>query len=103
MNPLLRTLQVIVQHPLNASDRPGSLLRYAKWQVGSRLVPGPVIVPFVNDTVFIAAPGMTGVTQNIYTGLSDFFDCAFLLHFLREGDLFVDIGANVGIYTVLAA
>ncbi|HEY0161782.1 MAG TPA: FkbM family methyltransferase [Edaphobacter sp.] len=103
MKHLLRTLQVIVQHPLNVSDRPGSLLRYAKWQVGSRLVPGPVIVPFVNDTVFIASPGMTGVTQNIYTGLSDFFDCAFLLHLLREGDLFVDVGANAGIYTVLAA
>jgi FkbM family methyltransferase len=103
MKHLLQTLRVIVQHPLNASDRPGSLLRYAKWQVGSRLVPGPVIVPFVNDTVFIASPGMTGVTQNIYTGLSDFFDCAFLLHLLREGDLFVDVGANAGIYTVLAA
>jgi FkbM family methyltransferase len=46
---------------------------------------------------------MTGVTQNIYTGLSDFFDCSFLLHLLRDGDLFVDVGANAGIYTVLAA
>ncbi|QNI35404.1 FkbM family methyltransferase [Edaphobacter albus] len=103
MKQLLGTLQYIIQHPLNNSDRRGSLLRYAKWQVGSRLVPGPVIVPFVNDTVFIASPGMTGVTQNIYTGLSDFFDCAFLLHLLRADDLFVDVGANAGIYTVLAA
>jgi FkbM family methyltransferase len=46
---------------------------------------------------------MTSVTQNIYTGLSDFADCALLLHLLREDSLFVDIGANVGIYTVLAA
>src|SRR4051812_11613752 len=27
---------------------------------------------------------------------------AFLLHFLRPADLFVDIGANVGSYTILA-
>src|SRR6266511_4636383 len=27
----------------------------------------------------------------------------FLLHFLRSGDLFLDIGANVGTYTVLAS
>jgi FkbM family methyltransferase len=46
---------------------------------------------------------MTGATQNIYTGLHEFEDCGFLLHFLRSGDLFVDIGANVGVYTVLAA
>ena len=25
------------------------------------------------------------------------------LHFLQEGDLFLDIGANVGTYTVLAS
>lgn len=28
---------------------------------------------------------------------------AFLLHFLRPGDLFVDVGANIGSYTVLAS
>jgi FkbM family methyltransferase len=28
---------------------------------------------------------------------------AFVLHFLRPGDLFVDVGANVGFYSILAA
>jgi FkbM family methyltransferase len=74
-----------------------------KWQIGSRLVPGAVLVPFVNKTFLIISPGMTGATQNIYTGLSDFADCALLMHLLRENSLFVDIGANVGTYTVLAA
>jgi FkbM family methyltransferase len=46
---------------------------------------------------------MTGATGNIYTGLHEFADMMFLLHFLRERDLFLDIGANVGTYTVLAS
>jgi FkbM family methyltransferase len=46
---------------------------------------------------------MTGATGNIYAGLHEFSDVMFLLHFLREGDLFLDIGANVGAYTVLAS
>lgn len=46
---------------------------------------------------------MTGATGNVYCGLHDFEDMSFLLHFLREGDLFVDVGANVGCYTVLAS
>jgi FkbM family methyltransferase len=74
-----------------------------KWQIGSRLLPGAALVPFVNDTVLVVSPGMTGATQNIYTGLHEFEDCGFLLHLLRSNDLFVDIGANVGVYTVLAA
>ena len=45
----------------------------------------------------------TGVTGNIYCGLHEFPDMAFWLHALRKGDFFVDIGANVGSYTVLAS
>jgi len=29
-------------------------------------------------------------------------DMGFLLHFLRKDDLFLDVGANIGSYTVLA-
>ncbi len=46
---------------------------------------------------------MTGATGNIYTGLHEFEDMSFVLHVLRKGDLFVDVGANVGSYTVLAS
>jgi len=45
---------------------------------------------------------MTGATGNIYAGLHEFEDMAFVLHLLRANSLFVDIGANIGSYTVLA-
>ncbi len=46
--------------------------------------------------------GMVGATGNIYLGLHEFADMGFVLHFLRSQDVFYDIGANVGTYTVLA-
>jgi FkbM family methyltransferase len=46
---------------------------------------------------------MAAATGNYYCGLMEFADMAFLLHFLREEDLFVDIGANIGSYTILAS
>jgi FkbM family methyltransferase len=46
---------------------------------------------------------MYGATQNIYCGLNDFEDMSFVLHYLRENDIFLDVGANVGTYTVLAS
>lgn len=103
MKSLVSTLRYILRHPLNVTAKRAALTRYLKWQVGSRFVPGQVLVPFVNETVLAVSPGMTGATQNIYTGLQEFDDCGFLLHLLREEDLFVDVGANVGVYTVLAA
>lgn len=51
---------------------------------------------------FYAHTGETGITGNIYTGLHEFDDMGFLLHFLRAGDVFVDVGSNVGSYTILA-
>lgn len=103
MTSLISTLRYILRHPLNAGAQWKALTRYLRWQLGSRLLPGAALVPFVNDTVLVVSPGMTGATQHIYTGLHEFEDCGFLLHLLRAGDLIVDIGANVGVYTVLAA
>ncbi len=99
----LNTFQRILGHPVNKNHATAALLRYVRWQVGSRLVPGGVAVPFVNDAVLMIAPGMHGATQNIYCGINDYEDMSFLLHLLRLGDLFVDVGANVGAYTVLAS
>jgi FkbM family methyltransferase len=47
--------------------------------------------------------GMTGATGNIYAGLHEFCDMMVALHLLREGDLFLDIGSNIGSYTILAS
>ncbi|WP_077381240.1 FkbM family methyltransferase [Mesorhizobium prunaredense] len=74
-----------------------------RWQIGARLLGQPVIMPFANGARFIAEPGAVGLTGNIYCGLHEFHDMAFLLHFLRSGDVFYDVGANVGSYTLLAS
>jgi FkbM family methyltransferase len=62
-----------------------------------------VAVPFVDSTRLLVQRGMVGATGNVYCGLHEFPDMGFVLHVLRPGDLFVDVGANVGSYTVLAA
>ncbi len=100
---LLSTLRIVARHPLNA-DRPWrGLLRLLRWQLGARLVPGPVAVPLVDQTRLLVSPGMTGATGNIYCGLFEFEDMALVLHGLRPEDLFVDVGANIGVYSVLAS
>jgi len=42
-------------------------------------------------------------TLAIYTGLFEYEEMCFVLNALRGTDLFVDVGANIGAYTVLAA
>jgi FkbM family methyltransferase len=46
---------------------------------------------------------MTGATGNLYCGLHEYGDMGFLLHFLRSEDFFVDVGANIGSFSILAS
>ncbi len=76
--------------------------RFAWWQLRSR-IQREVIFPWIDGQRLAVQRGMAGATGNIYVGLHEFADMMFLLHFLRKQDLFLDIGANVGSYTVLAS
>jgi FkbM family methyltransferase len=99
----MATARFVYDHPIASRDRPGALARWIRWQIGSRLLPGAALVPFVDDAVLLVEPGMAGATGVVYVGLPEFEDMAFVLHFLRPADLLLDIGANVGVYSVLAA
>jgi len=96
-------LSFVWNHPLNAQGRLHALFRVLRWQAASRLIGAPIAMPFVDDTRLLMERGMTGATGNWYGGLQEYEEMGFLLHLLRPEDLFVDVGANVGSYTVLAA
>ncbi len=99
---LLNLAKFVATHPLTKNHKLETLLRFAQWQIGSRLAPGAVVYEWVKGAKFIVRTGDTGFTMNIYTGLQDFSDMAFVLHVLRDCDFFIDVGANVGSYTILA-
>ena len=99
---LVHSLKFIATHPLNRGGEFRSMIRFAKWQIGSRLVGGTIVHDWVSGARFLVRTGETGLTGNIYTGLHEFADMGYLLHVLRENDHFIDIGANVGSYTILA-
>lgn len=99
---ILRTAQYLLNHPLSSRNKSKAFYRFFSWQIGSRLIGMPVAYDFVDQSRLLVHPGMTGATGNVYAGLHEFEDMAFVLHALRKNDFFVDIGANIGSYTVLA-
>ena len=77
--------------------------RFVTLQVHTRLIGKPILVPFVGSTRIFAGNGYAGSNGNYYLGLHEFEDMAFISHYLRPADLFVDVGANVGSYTLIAS
>jgi FkbM family methyltransferase len=101
---LLQVLRRIRSRPLNRGNQFAAFLRLVRWQLAARLLPeAEFSLPFVNDSRLLMTRGMTDATGNFYCGLHEEDEMGFALHVLRRGDVFVDIGANVGSYTVLAA
>lgn len=103
MKKLIRIFRQIVKHPLSRRNPISAAVRFARWQIASRFSPGRIALPFVANTFLLARTGMTTATGNYYYGLMEPNEMGFLLHMLRPGDLFLDVGANIGSYTVLSS
>lgn len=96
------TLRFLLRHPLLRGRPWLGLGRFCWWQLVSRLRRAPRAHAWVGPSKLWLRSGWGGLTGNYYAGLHEFEDMAFLLHLLRPSDLFVDVGANMGSYTVLA-
>jgi FkbM family methyltransferase len=103
MRTALRLLRFVLAHPLAGRAPLASLSRVLRWQLRSRLGGREAVVPFVGPTRLLLRRGLSSATAAHYAGLTDFAEMGFLLHLLRPGDLFADVGANVGVWTVLAS
>lgn len=100
-----KTLLDIYKHPLNAHRRISAVAGFYRWRVGTRMIgiERKVVVPWVDSSRFLLGRDEHGLGGNMYVGLMDFPDMGFLLHAMRPDDLFVDVGANVGAYSILAS
>ena len=103
MEAIKRTFRFINGHPLARKHLIKAYLRFFSWQIRLRFNNDLQKVRFIGNTHFLAKRGLTGITGNIYAGLHEFSDMGFLLHFLTPEDVFFDVGANVGSYTILAS
>lgn len=99
---LIRLIISIATHPYNRNNKLGGVFRFIAWQISQRLFSYPSLYPVSRKSRILVSRGLTGATGCIYFGLSEFNDMMFVVHFLRKDDLFIDVGSNVGVYSILA-
>jgi FkbM family methyltransferase len=80
-----------------------SFIIFLKWQFVSRIFSDIHQFDWVFPSKLYVSKSEASVTGNLYCGLMEFEEMSFLLHYLQSEDLFVDIGANSGSYTILAS
>lgn len=93
---------VNLNHDLVKKRKIKTVAKFISWQVKSRIRNREFEHVWISGSKFIVRNGESGLTQNIYVGLHEFEDMCFLMHILRQNDLFIDVGANSGSYSILA-
>ncbi|AWG21474.1 hypothetical protein FFWV33_07960 [Flavobacterium faecale] len=102
-NKLHARITAFRAHPLTRGNVVGALYRYISFNTIQSLSPRPRIYKWIGNLRFYAQKGDAGIVANIYFKLFDYEDSMFLMDHLKPDDLFVDVGANVGHFSLLAA
>ena len=98
------TLSYIWRHPANRGRRGTALARAIGWQIFKRASGRPWDISIAGNIKLRCHPDSTSASAALYcNGRPDYHEMGFMLDYLKPGDRFVDIGANVGVYALLAA
>jgi FkbM family methyltransferase len=90
-------------HPANRGSRLRAVLRSTVWQLEKRLRGGYRDVPIAPGRKLRCYAHIDCTPLVVYATLYDYGEMNFLLRYLRSTDNFLDVGGNVGVYTVLAS
>ena len=88
-------------HPVNEGARLRAARRVLKHEIVTRALGRPMVVPLGTHSRIIARHGETN-SPHAVRGNPPNDEMHVWRAFLRPGDLFVDVGANIGIYTIFA-
>ncbi|HEX3957210.1 MAG TPA: FkbM family methyltransferase [Trebonia sp.] len=96
-------VRYIWSHPSNSGQRLRALLRAARFQVRARLLHSRALARLGERSLLWVDPHRTAASMVLYANPPDRPEMLVWRRALRDGGLFVDVGANVGTYTIWAA
>jgi FkbM family methyltransferase len=91
----------IARHPANKGGRVAAERRAIEWHWRTRDGNGEAIVTVDGRTRLVVRPKQFSAVWTIYDGVHEWEELQFCLRYLRPGDHFVDVGANVGVFSTL--
>jgi FkbM family methyltransferase len=96
-----RQLGVVLRHPSNTGHRWSVLWTAVRFELAD-LLGRPVVVPFADHSTVLAQKGGDSSSRAAFARLPDWPEMQIWQEVLQPGDRFVDVGANVGLYSLLA-
>jgi FkbM family methyltransferase len=90
-------------HPANEGERTKALIRAVRFQLSGRLFRRRTLARLGTHSKVWAELHRTGASKVVYANPPDHPEMLVWRQALRPGDLFVDVGSNIGSYAIWAA
>lgn len=102
MNKWNEIIGGLMNHPMARKHQGGVLLRFAWWQLfGKKKYKEGMLAEWINGTRILVYPGRAAATGIFYLGFLEYEEMTFLYAYANKKDIFCDVGANVGVYSLL--
>ena len=102
LQELSRFVRFVAYHPSGIGNRLSALARFVVRQVHKRITGHPLLVGWEGFELAVGTHS-TSAAAAYYLGRSDWWEFDFIERFVRPGDTVVDVGANVGVYSLFLA
>ena len=100
---LIVIFKTLLTHELWKKKRLIPLMRFIRLQFIFALGEKKISLEWFKGIYLNIEKGDSGLSGNYYFGLHEFYDMGFLIHSLKEKDTFLDVGSNLGSYSLLAS
>ncbi|WP_395043416.1 FkbM family methyltransferase [Flavobacterium sp.] len=90
------------KNPITKDNITKAMFKYIYYNILLR-VKNEIIYEGIEKLKFIISKGDSGLIGNVYFGIYEVNESMFTVHFLRSEDTFLDIGANLGHYSLIAS
>jgi len=99
LNPY-QSLVSLYSHPYNRENPAGAVWRFLRWHFHKRLIGKKWIAEVWGGRKAIFYPDSRESMFLAYNHVRDWTEFTFMRRFLHESDLAIDVGANIGVYTL---
>lgn len=101
---MLKSFFQILNHSLNRKHKINTILRILWWKVNQLFFHLPTIVTIDKRGMkCICNPKRSYASLIVYMRIPEYNEMTFFKKILTEKSIFIDVGANIGIYSLLAA
>jgi FkbM family methyltransferase len=99
----VNSLVAVLSHPTNKSHQLKTIMRVVWWKLNQLFFHLPTLVEISPGVKCICYPDSSFGSLIVYVTLPEFLEMHFVLAVIEPKDTFIDVGANIGVFSLLAA